>query len=164
MAFFNQPKTQWDSRKKFSYLNQLCATRPANFPISTMFCDTSNQEAADFQTCKNVIHHADTLLRATSVPKTASISPLLSPNKIARNAERSCETKIPEIEGLRRRVLPAHRPSLNKFGRQAASRRQKDKSQKVIYSYSTLSTRCFPLFKHMYLLWFIPFVFLKTAH
>ena len=44
------------------------------------------------------------MLRATSVPKTASISPLLSPNKIARNAERSCETKIPEIEGLRRRV------------------------------------------------------------
>ena len=38
------------------------------------------------------------------------------------------------------------------YGRQAVSRRQKVKSQKVIYGYSTLSTRHFPLFKHMYLL------------
>ena len=51
------------------------------------------------------------MLRATSVPKTASISPLLSPNKIARNAERSCETKIPEIEGLRRRVTETSVPT-----------------------------------------------------
>jgi len=60
-------------------------------------------------------------------------------------------------------MLPEHRPSLNKFGRQAASRRQKVKSQEDIYSFSTLSTRRFSLFKHMYLLWFVQFVVLKTA-
>ena len=27
-----------------------------------MFCGTSNQEAVDFQTCENVIRHADTLI------------------------------------------------------------------------------------------------------
>ena len=59
-------------------------------------------------------------------------------------------------------MLPEHRPSLNKFGRQAASRRQKVKSQKVIYSYSTLSMRRFPLWKHMYLLWFVQFVVLSS--